>query len=412
MSRIGIAGAGIGGLILAVALEDQGTDVIVFERDGEVRDSGAGISLWPNALAALDAVGLGTVVRNLGRELASGGLRRIDGDSGATFSRAGFESAFGEGLVCIHRGELVSSLAKRLRAGTIRTNSQVVGYEVWAGGIRVRLADGSQVEADGLVGADGIHSGVASQLAGRLRYHYSGYTAWRGVAELEADADADSFWICLTSGHEFGWLPLLGGRTYWFATAWLSEGQVLAQGDQTYLKEVFGNCPDPIPQLLAGTPPDGWVRNDIVDRSVPRRWGEGAVTLLGDAAHPMRPHLGQGGCLAIEDAAVLSQCLGDGTHIPEAFRLYERRRSRRARRVVRLSRHAGFTYREGWRSVVFDRVSARVPPLPVRPFLRAVAPVAGYRAGARAVAVGKPTRRPIVTSLIPGTTPARLKDHP
>jgi 2-polyprenyl-6-methoxyphenol hydroxylase-like FAD-dependent oxidoreductase len=385
MGLIGIAGGGIGGLTLAVALQKQGVEVLVLERQSEIRDRGAGISLWPNALAALDAVGLGEVVRSLGRSLAEGGERKLDGGVAFTFSRRSFQAALGEGLVCVDRGDLVRALAARLRPGTVRTDCTVAGYTLNPSGVTIRLHNGGDVAVDAVVGADGIGSAIATQLVGPLQSSYSGYAAWRAIAETDSEPEDDQFWACLADGHEFGWLPIGNNRTYWFATACLPEGHSFPEGDEAYLKDAFGHWPHPIPHLLAATPSHQLACNDIVDRAMPDKWSDGPVTLLGDAAHPMRPHLGQGGCQAIEDAAVLTFCLAKSQDVGDAFAQYEQRRRRRTRMIVQLSRHSGFTRPPGPLTTVFDRMTASVPHLPIGPAIGAISPIAGYRAGQRAV---------------------------
>ncbi|HET6874236.1 MAG TPA: FAD-dependent monooxygenase, partial [Acidimicrobiales bacterium] len=201
----------------------------------------------------------------------------------------------------------------------------------------------------------------------------------------EAAPKADGIWACFASGHEFGWLPVSGGRTYWFATAWLPEGGASQAEDRAYLSATFGGWPDPVPSLIASTPDGDFVRSEITDRDFLRSWTDGPVTLLGDAAHPMRPHLGQGGCQAIEDAAALAASLSGPADPAAAFTSYARRRRRRARAVVRGSRWAGFTRPPGRRTELADGLMRRVPALNVsRAAFRLLAPVAGYRAGAGA----------------------------
>ncbi|HET6794071.1 MAG TPA: FAD-dependent monooxygenase, partial [Acidimicrobiales bacterium] len=185
MGPILIAGGGIGGLTLAAALQAMGREVLVFERQDEVRDTGAGISLWPNALGALDTIGLGDLIRSTGVALASGGLMRPDGSRGTTFTEAAFRGALGDALVCVHRGELVAALAARLGPGTIRTGCAVESYRHRPGGVDAVLRSGESVAGEALVGADGINSAVAAQVAGPLRFRYSGYKAWRGIAPAE-----------------------------------------------------------------------------------------------------------------------------------------------------------------------------------------------------------------------------------
>ncbi len=306
---IGIAGGGIGGLALAAALHRRGADVVVFEQQERVRDLGAGISLWPNALAALDSVGLGEMVRDLGQPLASGGLVSSAGHRGATFSTRGFTSAFGEPLRCVDRGELVTALAAILPEESLLVGQRVNGYRHVGRQVAIDTAGHEGHRLDALIGADGIGSKISVQLAGPLSWASSGYTAWRGLSQVQGPGDDDgSFWLCLHNGEEFGWMPLRNGRTYWFATAVHDRiGEGVTAG--AYLREAFRQAPAPVVSLLEGTPEGAIVRNDILDRRRPRRWTDGALAVLGDAAHPMRPHLGQGGCQAIEDAAVLTRLL-------------------------------------------------------------------------------------------------------
>ncbi|HVC69259.1 MAG TPA: FAD-dependent monooxygenase [Acidimicrobiales bacterium] len=243
------------------------------------------------------------------------------------------------------------------------------------------------VEVDAVVGADGIHSPIAGQMNGGLRFAYSGYTAWRGLVEFETDQA--QMQACLAGGHEFGWMPVGGGRTYWFATACLPEAFHPPGGDKVCLAEMFDGWPSPVTNLINRTPVDAMVRNDIVDRDFLDRWHEGPVAIIGDAAHPMRPHLGQGGCQAIEDAAALVSCFADESFdLVKAFARYERSRKGRAKRVVSLSKRSGFTRLPGLVTTVFDRITSSAPSIAVGPALRALKPIAGYAAGRKAARPG------------------------
>lgn len=383
--RIVISGGGIGGLVLAFALQRRGFDVRVLERQSEIRDGGAGISLWPNALAALDTLDLGDVVRGLGQAISKGGLRKFDGRSGPRFSPRGFVGSLGEGLVCVDRGQLVRTLAAMLEPGTLRTSHAVTGYERMDTSVLVEVEGQNIVQATALVGADGITSPVASQLNGGLRFTYSGYTAWRAIAEADYEPDRDQLRACLRGGHEFGWMPVGDTRLYWFATAWLPENHDPPEGDTACLAEMFAGWPRPIPDLIAQTPADRLVRNDIVDRIPLRRWRDGPITVLGDAAHPMRPHLGQGGCQAIEDAAALVYCLSEGPCDPvKAFARYEEARKSRTERTVRWSRRCGLTRPIGFTTTIFDRMTNSAPSIPIDGAFRALKQIAGYDAGDKA----------------------------
>jgi 2-polyprenyl-6-methoxyphenol hydroxylase-like FAD-dependent oxidoreductase len=390
--QIAIAGGGIGGLALAVGLQRLGLDVVVFERQPEIRDTGSGISLWPNALAALDVLDLGTEVRGVGRSISRGGERKHNGRRGPSFSTKGFTRTLGDALVCVDRGELVRVLSGLLAPGVVRTGSVVTGCHHKSTSVTVRVEGQGEVEASALIGADGINSVVASQMNGGLEFAYSGYTAWRGIAEMEFEPDRDQIRACLARGHEFGWMPVGRERTYWFATAWLSERHELKTGEKEYLTESFRRWPQPIPELLNHTPADRLVRNDIVDRAHLKRWWEGPIAVLGDAAHPMRPHLGQGGCQALEDAAALVHLLDGRGDTAEAFVRYERARWPRTQRIVGISKHSGFTRPLGPATSLFDRMTTAMPAISVDEALRALKPIAGYSAGIRAATPTKASR--------------------
>ncbi len=197
--------------------------------------------------------------------------------------------------------------------------------------------------AQGLIGADGVHSGVARQLWPQVHLRFAGYTAWRGIAQfgLGIDHVPGETWGV---GGEFGFLPLGADRTYWFATENTAEGGRASEGELTYLRDRFGEWHAPIPAILAATDTTGpghVLRNDIYDRALTGKWTHGPVAVIGDAAHPMRPHLGQGGCQALEDSVVLSRQLSSGDPPAQAFQRYESARRRRVRRIVRESANLG-----------------------------------------------------------------------
>mgnify|MGYP002135214960 CR=1 FL=1 len=336
--RVIVVGAGIAGLSTAVAMHRDGHAVTVFEERSDT-SSGAGISIWPNALAALDRIGLGDQVREAGGRISAGAVRWRDGTWIRRPSAQRIVTALGEPLVVIERAILRDILAGALPAGTVEHGVALTAVEHTAAGVRADLADGSRREADALVGADGTYSVVARLLNGDLAQRYVGYTAWRGVADhrLDPDLAGETFGM----GVEFGHVPMGVNQTYWFATERVAEGGTAAAGALEHLRATFAEWADPVPAILAATPPDRLLRNDLYDRATARRWARGPVVLVGDAAHPMRPHLGQGGCQAIEDAAVLARLLGSASDPATAFARFERYRRPRVRALVRESRTVG-----------------------------------------------------------------------
>jgi len=157
-------------------------------------------------------------------------------------------------------------------------------------------------------------------------------------------------------------VPLGSDRTYWFATEWLPEGQVNAD-ERSYLAARFADWPDPIPALIAATEPGDLMRTDLYDRTAARQWSRGSTVIIGDAAHPMRPHLGQGGCQGLEDAAILARLVGIGADVRAAFARFAELRQRRVRPIVRESRRIGqvLNLRPEWLGSAAAHASALVP---------------------------------------------------
>jgi 2-polyprenyl-6-methoxyphenol hydroxylase-like FAD-dependent oxidoreductase len=333
-----VIGAGIAGLATAVALQRRGHDVTVIEERTDT-SSGAGISIWPNALAALDEIGLGDAVREAGGRVTAGALRWRDGTWLRHPTHERLVKALGEPLVVIRRSALTKVLADAVADGVVRHGLSAHELIATADGVRVRLSDSTTRVADAVVGADGTRSVVARHLNGTLTDRYVGYTAWRGVADYSLDPDVAG--EVMGPGVEFGHVPLGQDRTYWFATERAPEGSVAPHGELTHLKARFASWADPIPAVLAATDPQDVLRNDLYDRDQARQWSRGPILVVGDAAHPMRPHLGQGGCQGLEDAAILARFMDGADDMGTAFARFAAFRRRRVRSLVRESAWIG-----------------------------------------------------------------------
>jgi 2-polyprenyl-6-methoxyphenol hydroxylase-like FAD-dependent oxidoreductase len=358
--QILVIGAGITGLATAVALQRRGHEVTVIEERTDT-SSGAGISIWPNALAALDEIGLGDAVRDTGGRVTAGALRWRDGSWLRRPARERLVRALGEPLVVIRRSALTKVLADALAGGTVHTGLSARELVTTADGVRITLSDLTTREAAAVVGADGTRSVVARHLNGALADHYVGYTAWRGVANHSIDPDVAG--EVLGPGIEFGHVPLRADRTYWFATERAAEGQVSPQGELHYLKTRFASWADPIPAVLAATDPDDVIRNDLYDRDQARQWSRGPIVVVGDAAHPMRPHLGQGGCQGLEDAAVLARFVDGADDLAAAFARFAAFRRPRVRALMRESKVIGqlVNLRPAFLSGLAGRATVLVP---------------------------------------------------
>jgi 2-polyprenyl-6-methoxyphenol hydroxylase-like FAD-dependent oxidoreductase len=324
-----IAGAGIGGLAAAVALRRHGVPVVVYERSETLEPIGAGLSLWPNAVLALESLGVeglrgGTIPRG------GGGVWRWDGRPLAVDEADAIERRYGAPLSLVHRAELQEALLDALGPDSVRLGECVASLDQAEDAVTVRFADGSADTGALLIGADGLRSTVRAALLGPAEPRTSGLVAFRGVVPLASPERGGEFW---GPGGIFGVAPLSGGRTYWYAT--------LAEGDDRSLSDVFGGWADPIPEVLRLARDREVLRHPLHDRPPAHRWTAGRVGLLGDAAHPMLPFLGQGACQAIEDAVALGEAVGAHGPTPQALRAYEDARRRRATMLVRRSRVAG-----------------------------------------------------------------------
>jgi 2-polyprenyl-6-methoxyphenol hydroxylase-like FAD-dependent oxidoreductase len=335
--------------------------------------SGAGISIWPNALAALDELGLGDAVRDVGGRVTAGAMRWHDGSWLRRPSPERIVKALGEPLVVVRRSVLMKLLAGALEGGTVVSGVAATDLVATASGIRITLADNTTRDADAVVGADGVGSVVARHLNGTLNHHYAGYTAWRGVAAYALVPELSGETV--GSGTEFGHVPLGPDHTYWFATERVPEGRTSPEGELEYLRSQYGAWADPIPALLAATGPADVLRNDLYDRDDARQWSRGPVVLVGDAAHPMRPHLGQGGCQGLEDAAILAHCMGTSPDPVSAFTRFVAVRRPRVRALARESKLIGqvVNVRPAFLSAVAMRASSLLPEALLTRHLAAVA---------------------------------------
>jgi 2-polyprenyl-6-methoxyphenol hydroxylase-like FAD-dependent oxidoreductase len=341
-----IACGGLGGLTAAVALHQRGWSVCVFEQAPTLEPVGAGISLWPNSLRALDMIGVGEPARAQATLSGPSGVRKPDGD---WLSRsdlgAAIQQRFGDPLVLLHRAELVAMLVERLPFGAVQAASTVLGVHLGAESAPATvITQHGEAEAELVVAADGIRSVLRGFLYPQHPGpRYAGYTAWRMVVPAPVGIDT-GFESWGTNGRRFAVLPLGGDRLYCYATATAPAG-VRYDDERAELTRLFGDWHDPIPRIVAGLKPDQLLHQDVEELATPLlSFNRGRVGLLGDAAHAMTPDLGQGGGMAIEDAIVLAEVLGEDRPVVQALTEYTERRLPRTTAVARRSRRAGRMY--------------------------------------------------------------------
>jgi 2-polyprenyl-6-methoxyphenol hydroxylase-like FAD-dependent oxidoreductase len=334
-----VVGGGIGGLTAAAALRQAGVDAVVFERARALEAVGAGIALASNGLRAFDRLGIGRAVREAGAVGAGVVVRRPDG---SVLLDAPFRADWME-IVGIRRAALQSILLAAAGEGVVELGAECTGFRAERNRVTALLADGAEESGDLLVGADGIRSAVRARLHGEGAPLYAGYAAWRAIVRPpDGTVEPRTFSETWGPGMRFGIVDVGSGFVYWF----VSENAPLDAraphgGAKAAFLERFRDWHAPIPALIEATDGQEITRTGVFDRKPLRRWGEGRVTLLGDAAHPMTPNVGQGAGQAIEDAIVLADCLAGAEDVPATLRRYERKRMRRTAGIVRLSRRLG-----------------------------------------------------------------------
>lgn len=341
-----IVGGGIGGLFAANALLAQGLSVAVYEQAPALGEVGAGVFVTPNAVRHLQRVGLGPAVEQWGALVGPGSSYfRHDGSPIAPVQvtdAAGWNATYG-----MHRADYVELLAANLPAGAVHIGHRAVGFEQNADIARVRFANGATAEADVVVGADGIHSELRPHVHPPSTPVFHGTISYRGLVARERIPDwpMDRWQMWAGPSKHFLVFPVRHGTMVNYvgfvpADEAMKESWT-APGDPDVLRGEFDGWDPRIGTVLAQV--DHTFRWALYDREPLPTWSNGRLTLLGDAAHPMLPHLGQGANQGIEDGMALATILAqtDRADVPAALLAYERLRRERVAEVQRGARQQG-----------------------------------------------------------------------
>ncbi|MFZ0093319.1 MAG: FAD-dependent monooxygenase [Pseudolabrys sp.] len=344
-----IVGGGIGGLFAANALTAHGIRALVYEQAPALGEIGAGVFLTPNSVRQLQRVGLGPAVEEWGARVGPGShYFRHDGAPIAPVQvtdSSGWNATFG-----MHRADLVEFLARALPTDIVHTGHRCTGFEQDRGKAHVSFANGTVVQADIVVGADGIHSELRPYVFPPSRPVFSGSVAYRGTVAHESIPHwpTNAWLMWLGKGKHFLTFPVRAGKLINYVGFVPADKEMKeswsAPGDPDILRREFAGWDPRIESLLQHV--QMTFRWALFDREPLPTWTRGRLTLLGDAAHPMLPHLGQGANQSIEDGMALATILArtDRETAPAALLAYERLRRERVAQVQRGARENGLRY--------------------------------------------------------------------
>jgi 2-polyprenyl-6-methoxyphenol hydroxylase-like FAD-dependent oxidoreductase len=329
--RVIVVGGGIAGLSAAIALRKTGHEAVVLERAPRIDPAGAGLTLFANAMRALERLGVAEAVAARGAAATRSAILTWQGRE---LTRVPADLL--KGAIALHRADLQAELAAA--SGEVRLGVEVTAVEQSESGVVARSTDGSEERADLLVGADGLNSVVRGAIAD-VPIRYAGYTAWRGVSSVPVEGGrlTESWGV----GERFGLVDIGRGRTYWFATKNAPEREPDEPGARkAEIRRRFSGWHEPIAAVVEATDETAILRNDVYYLDPLPRWSDGRIVLIGDAAHATTPGIGQGAAQAIEDAVVLAEQVVGRDELATALAEYETIRRRRAEAVLKMSRRA------------------------------------------------------------------------
>jgi salicylate hydroxylase len=347
--RAAVVGGGIGGVSAACSLLHRDVDVAVFEQARTLGEIGAGVLLLPNGLRQLERIGLGRALAAVGAKIGdSSSYYRADGTVVGpivTTDSTGWNGVYG-----MHRADLLNALATKLPPETIRVGHRCVGFVQTANSARLHFAHGDSFEADIIIAADGIPSILQKYVVERASPEYSGVRAYRGLIsreKLPGWPESDHM-VWMGTGKHFIAYPVRGGRLLNYVGFVPTKDETIeswsAAGDVDELVASFDGWDPRIVRLLGTVETCYWW--GLYDRRPLSSWTSGRLVLMGDAAHPMLPHLGQGANQAIEDGVALAVLLAgrDPDQVPYLLQQYEKFRRARTDAIQAEARKTGLRY--------------------------------------------------------------------
>jgi FAD-dependent urate hydroxylase len=338
--KVIVVGAGIGGLTAHLVCKRAGFDVEHYERQPHLGPAGAGIVLWPNGVKILLALGLGERLQEIGQRLERVVTRTNEGSFLFEMPVGDLERKLGAPVYPVSRTDLQAVLVGAVGEDNLNLGAECIRLEQDESSATAYFRDGRTATGDVVVGADGIHSAIRSDITGKVAPRYSGMANWVGILPNEGLQPENTGYEFLGDGKRCGLLPLTGRRVYFgFACAMKKGSPPPGGGRVRQLQDLFAGWPAPIPAILERLEEKELKYLEIHDLPPLTRWSNGRLTLLGDAAHATAPTLGQGGCQAMEDAILLARSLGSTTlGVADGLTRYEAKRKQRAEMIVARSR--------------------------------------------------------------------------
>ena len=332
VKNVAIIGAGLGGLATAIALRKQGINVQVYEKAQQFRPVGAGLGMMPNGFNSLEAIEPNLVknIKSSGCCVTQSTLRNCLGEKiRSKPTDTSFLDKYGHSLVTVWWWNLQQILASFVPQETIHLAHRCIDWQSDKSGVEIYFENGLNARADLLIGADGIKSVVRKKLIKSEQPRYLGSLCWRSVVKCEQSFIEPNELVFIKGNKQFMYLLNLGdGHISWITRKSTSEYQLSASAAETKARVLseIADWAEPIKAIVEATEAERILEGPICDRPPLKTWSEGRVVLLGDAAHPMSPAMGQGANTTFEDACVLAGCLAHSSSIEAAFTNYEKER--------------------------------------------------------------------------------------
>jgi len=341
--EVSIIGGGIAGLAIAIALEKHGINPAIYESAQEMKPVGAGIALAFNAMKACKSLGVYEDVRPLGKSIEKALITNHKGKVLSSFTYANHLDILGDVTVALHRWDLQEGLKKALHSTQIKLGKHAIDFIVNSNKVETNFEDGTKSISDFVIACDGIHSVFRKKLIPKSNPKYSGYTCWRGIGILpETYPWKGSMIESWGPGQRLGIVPLTHNRVYWFAVKNAPEkDQLMKESKKEDILSFFDSWNKDMLRVIETTPDENIILSDISDIDPITNFAFDNILLVGDAAHATTPNLGQGGCQAIVDAAILDKCLEKEPSLDKAFRIFEEKRIEKTRKVILNSRKFG-----------------------------------------------------------------------